>query len=629
MRLKLICNAIFLFLLCSSLLLNAQAPQRMNYQAVIRNNTNALVVNAPVGIRTSIFQGSGNGTEVYREIFNPNPTTNQNGLVTLEIGGGIPVVGNFSQINWANGPYFLKIETDPTGGTNYTVVSNAQLLSVPYALYAGSSVNLPSGSAKGDMLYWDGAQWKRIPAGAPGQILQMGQDNVPTWGVGSTNPSPRTVVLSGRITKDTIFRKGDNNLLRGRVYITNNATLTIEKGAVIKAEFTGSDVGALIIARGAKIVAEGSASEPIVFTSAATTPRAGDWAGIVICGKAKVNSSSAIGGPGTFLVEGGINNAENDGIAGGTDDEDNSGIFRYVRIEYAGYAYQPDQEINSLTMAAVGSKTKIEYVQATYAKDDAFEWFGGTVNCNYLVAYKTQDDDFDSDFGYRGKVQFGLIVRDSLIADISQSNGFESDNDSQGTTNTPQTGAVFSNITAIGPRATQTSLGSNLYNAGAHIRRNSAISIFNSVFMGWPTGILIDGSRGRATDLNIQDSSIRIRNCVIAGYTTDSIRYVANNSSPTGMTTQLLTDWYLTPFYGNRFIKNNNDVRYTRPFDYINPDFIPFATSPLVNSVARAAVTASFGYESKLAGLRPVDFIGGIAAAGELSVWYKGWTVFQ
>jgi hypothetical protein len=444
-------------------------------------------------------------------------------------------------------------------------------------------------------------------------------------GNNNNNNTAKTVILSGRITKDTVLKKGDNNFLRGKVYISNNATITIEKGAIVKSEFSGSDVGALIIARGAKIVADGSASEPIVFTSGAPSPRSGDWAGIVICGKAKVNSSSTIGGPGTFLVEGGINNSNNDGIGGGTDDEDSSGVLRYVRIEYAGYAYQPDQEINSLTMAGVGSKTKIEYVQVTYAKDDAFEWFGGAVNCNYLVAYKTQDDDFDSDFGYRGKVQFGLIVRDSLIADISQSNGFESDNDANGTTNNPQTGAVFSNITAIGPRATQTSVGSNLYNAGAHIRRNSAISIFNSVFMGWPTGILIDGSRGRDTYLNIADSSIRIRNCVIAGYTTDSIRYVG--LAPTN--TQILTDWYNTSFFFNRFIKNNNDVRYTRPFDFINPDYIPFGNSPLVNTAARTAVTSSFSNETKLAGLRPVDFIGGIAAAGELSGWFKGWTVFN
>ncbi len=138
---------------------------------------------------------------------------------------------------------------------------------------------------------------------------------------------------------------------------------------------------------------------------------------------------------------------EGDGLAGGgatPDDADNSGTLQYVRIEYAGYAYQPDKEVNSLTMAAVGSGTTIDHIQVIYAKDDAYEWFGGTVNCKYLIAYKTQDDDFDSDNGFSGSVQFGLIVRDSLIADISKSESFESDNNSAGADITPQTkGSIF------------------------------------------------------------------------------------------------------------------------------------------------------------------------------------------
>lgn len=117
----------------------AQSPQKMSYQAVIRNASNALITNQPVGMRVSILQGSSTGTEVYKEIYNPNPTTNINGLVTVEIGSGIPITGTFAEINWAGGPYFIKTETDPTGGTTYTIVGTSQLLSVPYALYAASS----------------------------------------------------------------------------------------------------------------------------------------------------------------------------------------------------------------------------------------------------------------------------------------------------------------------------------------------------------------------------------------------------------------------------------------------------------------------------------------------------------
>ena len=119
----------------------AQAPQKMSYQAVIRNSSNAIVVSKPVGMRVTILQGSATGTEVYKEIYNPNPETNANGLVSIEIGGGVPLTGTFAAINWANGPYFIRIETDPNGGTAYSITGTSQLLSVPYALYAGNVVN--------------------------------------------------------------------------------------------------------------------------------------------------------------------------------------------------------------------------------------------------------------------------------------------------------------------------------------------------------------------------------------------------------------------------------------------------------------------------------------------------------
>jgi hypothetical protein len=121
----------------------SQSPQKMSYQAVIRNNSNVLVTSSPVGMRVSILQGSPTGTEVYKEIYNPNPQTNANGLVTIEIGGGIPLTGTFSTIDWSSGPSFLKTETDPAGGTNYTISGTSQLLSVPFALYAKSVASYP------------------------------------------------------------------------------------------------------------------------------------------------------------------------------------------------------------------------------------------------------------------------------------------------------------------------------------------------------------------------------------------------------------------------------------------------------------------------------------------------------
>jgi hypothetical protein len=119
----------------------AQAPQKMSYQAVVRNASGALVTGQGVGMKISILQGSPTGSLIYQEIYNPNPQTNENGLLSLEIGEGIPLTGTFSTIDWSNGPYYLMTETDPSGGTNYTISGTSQLLSVPYALYADSAEN--------------------------------------------------------------------------------------------------------------------------------------------------------------------------------------------------------------------------------------------------------------------------------------------------------------------------------------------------------------------------------------------------------------------------------------------------------------------------------------------------------
>jgi len=428
----------------------------------------------------------------------------------------------------------------------------------------------------------------------------------------------QTITLSGKISSDTVLRATNTYILKGLVYIINNATITIEPGTVIKGQFT-DPVGGLIITRGAKINAAGTVDKPIVFTSNSATPRSGDWAGIVLLGKAPTNASFN-GTAGVGEIEGGVNDAAGNGLYGGTDANDNSGVMSYVRIEYAGFAFLPDKEINSLTMGGVGAGTQIDHIQVSYAKDDAFEWFGGTVNCKYLIAYKTQDDDFDTDNGFSGKVQFGLVVRDSSIADISKSEAFESDNDANGSTLTPLTAAVFSNITAIGPRATTSNIGSSLFLAAAHIRRNTQESIFNSVFLGWPIGILIDGSKGRPTDLNINDSTLRIRNCVIAGCATP-ISYAASTTTPTGATNASLQTWFTNPYFGNTILANNDDARLVNPFNYAFPDYGPFGTSPLVSG-------ASFTDPKLASGFTSVTFRGAIAPSGPDATWHKGWTKF-
>ncbi len=449
-------------------------------------------------------------------------------------------------------------------------------------------------------------------------------------GGGSGTGSSNTVTLSGRITTNTTLKKADQNILKGLVYVTNGVTLTVEAGATVRASFSGTDVAALIVSRGGKLVATGSESEPVVFTSSSPSPRSGDWGGIVLLGKATINSSH-LGTNGLLQVEGGVDNAQGEGLAGSGDavapkaiDDDSSGRLSYVRIEYAGYAFQPDKEINSLTMAGVGNKTVIDHVQVTYGKDDAFEWFGGTVNCKYLVAYKTQDDDFDTDNGYSGKVQFGLVIRDSLIADVSNSEAFESDNNPTGSVAAPKTSAVFSNITAIGPRATLNNVGSSFFLAGAHIRRNSSVSIYNSVIIGWPVGIFIDASTGTPVDLNINDSSLRVRFTTIAGSATP-VLYRANSAAPTGASNATINAWFTNPYHGNTIVTNTSEARLIQPFNYAAPDPTPFAGSggyqPILTGASFADAKVSTGFEV-------VTFRGAVGPSGVNNTWYKGWTRF-
>ncbi len=452
-------------------------------------------------------------------------------------------------------------------------------------------------------------------------------------GGGTGGNTGQTITLQGRINADTVLRKANTYILKGLVYMVGNHTMTIEPGTTIKGSYSGTDVAALVITRGSKIIAPGTANEPIVFTSLSPNPQSGDWGGIVICGKAGYNLSYN-GTAGLFQVEGGIDNSFGDGLAGSGDavaptpvDNDSSGVLQYVRIEYAGYAFQPDKEVNSLTMACVGNKTVIDHIQVTYAKDDAYEWFGGSVNCKYLIAYKTQDDDFDTDNGYSGKVQFGLVIRDSLIADISTSEAFESDNNATGTTSTPKTRAIFSNITAIGPRATLNNAGNTLFRAGAQIRRNSAISIFNSIIMGWPQGILIDATTGTSTALNIEDSSLRLRNVTLAGNT---VNMKFSGTAGTSITSDAtLTAWFTNSYYNNDILTNVSDAKLIQPYNYGAPDPTPFAGS---NGNQKILTGGDFS-DSKFSGDgffdKTATFRGAIAPAGPLSTWWKGWTKFN
>jgi hypothetical protein len=286
---------------------------------------------------------------------------------------------------------------------------------------------------------------------------------------------PSSTTLTGNITATTTLTSDKEWVLKGYVYVTDGAKLIIQPGTIIKSDI--SEKGALCIERGAQIVAEGTAAKPIIFTSGrpAGERTPGDWGGIVILGRAKTNRTSEP------TIEGGIGRA-----FGGTNDLDNSGILKYVRIEYAGIAAMPNSEINALTLGGVGSGTTIENVQTIYANDDAFEFFGGTVNAKNLYAYGTADDDYDFDFGYRGKVSNSVSKRDPQFVDNGDAgNGVECDNDGTGSTAEPFTHPILDGIILIGPNDATALTNHNL---AMRWRRATQFEVYNSTIIGYMKG---------------------------------------------------------------------------------------------------------------------------------------------
>ncbi len=412
-------------------------------------------------------------------------------------------------------------------------------------------------------------------------------------------------VLEGEINSDLTLDANKKYLLRGFVNVNEGATLTIPAGTIIYGE--KSSKGTLIINRGAKINAVGTPSRPIIFTSQQPAGQrgAGDWGGIIIAGKARINVPG-----GTAVIEGGTGT-----IYGGgdnPDDNDNSGRMSYVRIEFPGIAFLPDNEINGLTLAAVGRGTTIDHIQVSYSGDDSYEFFGGTVNAKYLISYKGVDDEFDTDFGYRGNLQFLVAYRDKNIADISGSNGFESDNDGTGTLNEPRTRPIFSNVTMIGPLVTPdyTEYNPN-FKRGMHLRRSTLTSVYNSIIMGYPVGLYLDGENSVA---GAQSDSLQIRNTIIAG--AQSGKNLTTNVSGFDV-----SSWFKTSSYSNHEFATSAEVKLVDPFNQSNPNAIPMGGSP-------AASGASFD-NPRLSGgfFEVVDYIGAFDPSGVR--WDEHWANYD
>ena len=400
------------------------------------------------------------------------------------------------------------------------------------------------------------------------------------WTAGWSNFDPQTTVYPATVT--TVSANILTNTtwsgvirLENKIYVKNNATLTILPGTIIRGDKLTQ--GTLIVTRGAKINANGTASNPVVFTSneAAGTRLPGDWGGLVILGLAKNNQPGGVAN-----IEGIV--PTTDTQFGGNFDNDNSGSLTYVRIEFAGIALEPNKEINGLTCGSVGSATVIDYVQVTSSGDDSFEWFGGTVNCKHLIAYRGLDDDFDTDYGYRGKIQFGLSIRDKDLSDApGDSNCFESDNDAAGSTAQPKTRPIFSNMTIVGPKGNGTIVlpVGEKFEKAFRLRRNTSTSCLNSLVTGWEKGLSIESST------------------TAANVTGDSLMFASNTMTNFTNGTNVITSAGISgAFYAGFFGVDGNDSTNTlSQVNWVNL-FTALGTTPdaRLNTGSVAGTTASF-----------------------------------
>ncbi len=331
---------------------------------------------------------------------------------------------------------------------------------------------------------------------------------------------PGDVTITTDITGNRTFFADTTYTLSGFIKVANNATLTIQAGTKVIGDFEvpGSS---LFVLRGAKIIAIGTAENPIVFTSERATGRqGGDWGGLIVVGNGLLNRAdpTTLEGTGTS----GANPLVN--YAGGTNNSDDSGELRYVRVEFAGFATAADQELNSFTFAAVGSATRFSYLEALYGLDDAFEWFGGAVDGRYLVSYETGDDHFDASEGYSGRNQF-MIAFQSIRPDArpaagspsTDPQGIENDgcngaNCLNGQNSVPRTNPMFANFSLVGTGAGV--VDATQGGVGMMLRRGTAGAYVNGIVARWPRAAI--SLRDQTTLDRVNDGSLVLRNLYLA-----------------------------------------------------------------------------------------------------------------
>ena len=386
-----------------------------------------------------------------------------------------------------------------------------------------------------------------------------------------------TVALSANVTSDTTWTADTLYVMQDAVFVQNDATLTIEAGTVI----LGTGSNALIVEPGAKLMAVGTDMKPIVFTSAQERGDrgSGDWGGIILAGYAPLN----VGGDGTSQVEG----AESV-VYGGDDPHDSSGMLRYLRIEFGGFEFSADNELNGLALHGVGDGTVLDHIQVMRNEDDGIEWFGGTVNAKYMLFTGIADDSIDCTEGAQFKVQFAVVVQDGLDAD----HGIEFDNWEFGEDNLPRATGEMYNVTLIGSGDT-----GDKGDDGMKLRRGFAGDLQNFIVYGFrETGLDVDSD---TTYVQANNGGLQFGHSIM--FNNGSWTDQPNIKEDADGDWQGSDVWFLQDQAMNRAV----DPMLAAPFFTFKPNLTPLPGSP-AREASYVQAPPSDGF------FEQVDFIGGV-----------------
>jgi hypothetical protein len=417
-----------------------------------------------------------------------------------------------------------------------------------------------------------------------------------------TPDSGGEVRVNDNITQNTTWLAKNTYILPRlkQVFVEPGATLTIEPGTVIK----GEQGSVLVITRGAKIMAEGTKDKPILLTSSqpAGQKAGGWWGGLLILGAAPHNTNKITNSDeATFEA---FTSAIPEGKFGGTNAADNSGVLKYVRIEFAGFNYVADREFNNLTLCAVGSGTTIDYVQVHGGSDDGIEFFGGTVNVKHVVSSQNQDDGFDTDNGWQGKAQFVIVQNISHPATLPEAtNGYESDNHGTAASyrQDPRTEPTVYNVTLIGDHAY-----AGAASFAAVFRRGTGGHYFNHLWYGFPKG---PEFRDPETKEQLDAGKLEVRNSMFFG--NDATE---TNLPPAQATGDIDEAAYLNAAHNIQF---NVDPGLTAgALSKASPDFKPAAAAAALTGGATPPNDGFFDTSA--------TFIGAVGTDD----WTAGWTSY-